>query len=223
MKIADAFVLVIVPPLLYIVVRNAITSWKDKEFIGIIWSHFTFLKLTEVMGLFLVIAFSTCLLKEIPIIKHGWTYFLFSQDANIVMAPVMLKESGSLLIRIVPLIFFVLLGVSMPFLVHQEELQFRYKTLEWSNICWNSIKFGLAHCIVGVSVAVGLSLSIAGFFLAIKYRQTFQRAQSLEMLEGEAHDAALIMCTAYHTYFNTLVLAIILVSLSILEFLRYFP
>ena len=93
-------------------------------------------------------------------------------------------------------IFIVLLAITMPVFALTEEVIFRDGTLNWTSAIWRSIAFGLIHCTVGVSIGIGLALSIAGLWFSYQYfRGGIRRS------------------TAYHTAWNLSILALLAYAL----------
>jgi len=67
-------------------------------------------------------------------------------------------------------VFLVLLAINVPRLALNEEYVFRKGHYHFWPIVWQSLKFGLAHCIVGVPIGIGLALGLAGGWFAYQYR-----------------------------------------------------
>lgn len=72
-------------------------------------------------------------------------------------------------VPVVGIAFLLLLFVNLPRLARAEENQFRRGTRDWRDAVPRSIKFGLAHCIIGVPIGVGLALSIGGLWFTYHY------------------------------------------------------
>ncbi|MBS1724990.1 MAG: hypothetical protein JSS66_18780 [Armatimonadetes bacterium] len=66
-------------------------------------------------------------------------------------------------------VFLPLLGLNVPRLALNEEWAFRKGFKKPAEITFQSFKFGMAHCLVGIPIAFGLALSIAGAWFALQY------------------------------------------------------
>lgn len=123
------------------------------------------------------------------------------------------SQSTHVSIRLmVPLFFFALMLV-LPFLARSEERSFRKGYDEWGPIIKQSVKFGLAHCLVGVPLAAGIALIIPGLFYGYKYKRAFDRNTEAFGYE-RAEDEAVMVSTTYHTMHNMVVVVLLLVALA---------
>ena len=66
--------------------------------------------------------------------------------------------------------FWALLVINIPGLALNEEYAFRKDVTEPKLIAFQSVKFGLAHCIVGIPISFGIGLIVAGFWFAHQYK-----------------------------------------------------
>lgn len=66
-------------------------------------------------------------------------------------------------------VFFTLLLAALPLLARAEERAFRRGTRGRLDALRRSLVFGLAHCLVGVPVFVGLALSVGGLYFSRQY------------------------------------------------------
>ena len=87
--------------------------------------------------------------------------------------------------------FLVAVVGNVPRLAKNEERAFRQGHRKLGPVLWQSVKFGLAHCLVGVPVGIGLAMTISGLWMAWPY------------MRGGVRRA-----TAYHAVHNWFVLAI---------------
>jgi membrane protease YdiL (CAAX protease family) len=63
----------------------------------------------------------------------------------------------------------ILLLIQLPALVRFEEEKYRKGTRNWADGSLRSLAFGLTHMLVGVPLAAGLALTLAGLFLTYMY------------------------------------------------------
>lgn len=66
-------------------------------------------------------------------------------------------------------VFLLLMAINVPGLAMNEELMFRKGRKKPGVIAYQSVKFGLVHCLVGVPIGFGLALGIGGFWFALQY------------------------------------------------------
>lgn len=88
-------------------------------------------------------------------------------------------------------VFLVLFALNVPRLAKREERAFRQHVRGTGPVLWNSFKFGLTHCIVGVPIGIGLALFLPGLFFAYVYSKGGVR-----------------LSTAVHAVYNYIVLAV---------------
>lgn len=88
-------------------------------------------------------------------------------------------------------LFVALLLANVPRLAKNEERAFRQGVRGWKAATYESVKFGLAHCLVGVPIGFGLALSLAGGWFAWQYAR-----------------GGLRRATAYHALHNWILLGI---------------
>lgn len=153
-----------------------------------------------VQALLALIAVILCAwgLWQIPGMSWGWYKLLTGHDGNANLTPITdLSKSSSLFLRVMPLLFVAALLLVLPDWARSEEQWFRYGITDWPTIWVKSVKFGLMHCIVGIPLAVGLALTVAGLFYARTYRR-------VALVEGA--EAGLEASTVAHLAYNTLVI-----------------
>lgn len=193
------------------VVLPLISERRNYEFVWQVWKRFRIKMFVQVFGIILLTIAVVIALWEVPGLKWGWINFFFGGGGNMLIKPITDgSQSTHVLIRLmVPLFFFALMLV-LPFLARSEEKSFRKGYNEWGPIIKQSVKFGLVHCLVGVPLAAGIALIIPGFFYGYKYKRAFNR--NMETLGYQrAEDEAVMVSTMYHTIYNMIVLAFLLV------------
>ena len=102
-----------------------------------------------------------------PVLNFSWLNLLVTAKddpnagTNLMVAPAQIPWFGA--------IFGGLLAMNMPRLARREEEMFRRGTRDWKHAAPRSLHFGLIHMIVGVPLAAGLALSLAGLFFSWRY------------------------------------------------------
>ncbi len=121
-----------------------------------------------------------------PFLDRSWLYLLPANGgsaANVVIMPASIKYFG--------VVFLGVLALCLPRLAYDEEVQFRQGTENWRQGMKRSLRFGLAHCVMGVPIYVGLALTVGGLWFTYQY------------FKGGVERS-----TAYHLAYNLLVLTL---------------
>lgn len=129
-----------------------------------------------------------------PILNFSWIQLIPSGDKT--NEPQNLMVSG-LSIPWFAWIFWVLLVINVPRLAKREERAFRQHTRGWKEALWQSVKFGLVHCFVGVPIAFGLALTIPGLLFAYTYSK-----------------GGIRLSTAWHAVYNWVILTFAMLFIS---------
>lgn len=169
-------------------------------------------------------------LYRIPWLQYGWASLIYGGKGNNVLIGPMLEASRSSFewVRLLPIVFLVALFVVVPFMAHVEEQLFREDVTEWRRIIPRSLVFGMMHCLVGIPLAAGLALSIAGLYFGWRYKQAYEarvakigRVHWEHALDGisAARTEAVLVSTTYHALWNGLLVWIMLLG-SIVMALR---
>lgn len=187
-----------------------VSERRNYEFVWQVWRQFRIKMFFETFGVILLTIAVAIALWEVPGLKYGWISLFFGGSGNMLIKPITEgSHSTHISIRLLVSIFFIALAFVLPFLARSEERSFRKGYDEWGSIIKQSIKFGLVHCFVGVPLAAGIALIIPGFFYGYKYKRAFDR--NTEALGyRRAEDEAVMVSTAYHTLYNTIVVALLL-------------
>lgn len=192
--------------------------WLIRE----VWRGFRPLKVLEALGMLVAVASTFLFLyRFIPVFGWGWWSLIIGRKGggNIVVAPVMEGvESGIPAFQIGVICFFLMLILIMPFTAYAEEKIFRKGHNDKRSLIKQSVKFGLAHLLVGVPIAAGFALIIAGLFYHHKYLKSYRKFRNLDYREWEAEEKALIVSSTYHALANTLLLVILILVTSLLIF-----
>ena len=120
-----------------------------------------------VQNLFVIaatVAVGLTLLQLFPALDRSWLYLLpgaGDHAGNLGLMPVQIKYFG--------IAFLLLFAVSVPELARREETRYRRGTRDWRHGVWRSLRFGLAHCVVGVPLYGGLALTVGGLWFTFQY------------------------------------------------------
>jgi hypothetical protein len=101
---------------------------------------------------------------------------------------------------------YVLLLLNIPFFAVWEERVFRQGTDSVAEAIIRSLAFGLAHCVMGVSVNVGLAIAVAGLWYSYQYANG-----------GVLHSAA------HHATYNLIILGVLGIALVIRHVAYLYP
>ena len=188
-----------------------ISERRNYQFVWSVWRRFRITMFLECFGVVTLTIVTVVMLAQVPGLKYGWLSLFFGgEGGNMLIKPIIEgTESTSVSIRLMVPVFFVALTFVLPFLAQSEEKSFRKGYDDWGSITKQSIKFGLVHCFVGVPLAVGIALIIPGLFYGLKYRRAFRRSVDT-MGYWRAEDEAVMVSTTYHTMYNMIVVAILL-------------
>ena len=109
------------------------------------------------------------------------------------------------------MIFSVLI-LFIPKASYWEEIRFRHNITEFKKSILSNVKFGFAHCLVGVHLWIGFILVLIGFVYTFKYIYDYKKTNSL--------DSALESSTSLHGKYNTILVILLIISLLLLDFLK---
>lgn len=139
------------------------------------------------------------LLKAFPFLEWSW-FSLFSRSdentdqvaersgINIHLLPAEVKYFGP--------VFLIILMLNLPHWAYMEEVWFRQDTISWGHGVYRSLVFGMVHCLVGVPLAAGLSISVCGLWFTYQY-----------FLGGVE------LSTLHHTTYNLILVSLLFVVL----------
>lgn len=199
---------------LFVLLSLCLVLYQNKNqmnFVWMIWKRIRLLAIVEsTIVLFIAIGFYRWLITVFPLMKMGWYTLLSSQGGNVFITPIQdASDSLWLVIRFVPVIFFVGLLIANPFITFIEESFFRNGYHTWGKIGKQSVKFGFIHLLVGVPIGIGLALSVVGFFFGFKYKRAYdQQPDEIDNVAKEYE--ALLVSTTYHTTYNSILFFILL-------------
>lgn len=203
------------------IVATLVLARKRYQLVITIWQRFTLgIFLRALCTLAVVIVTSSLLYQFIPVLRFSWLHLLNLKAGNILVSPVIDGGvSSSKWVQILPIVFVLVFAYAMHFMVETEEKQFRQGHATWGRILPMSLAFGLVHCIVGVPLAVGLGLSVAGLSFAWTYKQEYERALP-RLGNTKAEVAGVMASTVVHAMYNLIVIALLLMILIPLLFFR---
>ncbi len=140
----------------------------------------------------------------VPPLRFGW-WSLLGGEGNIVFGTTE-RTTGTVWEVVIPVVFVVLLLPALPLLVEAEERRFRLGAEGWSSgrRALRGLQFGLLHLVVGVPVAAGLAITVAGWWFTWVYLQAFRRTGS--------RAAALAESTRAHLGYNLVILVLVAAS-----------
>ncbi len=209
--------------------------WTERHRYGFFWHVWSRVRLGMVVSTFCVLTLTiivALLLMKVPGLHYGWMHLFYSKGGNVMIEPALAGSKSSVgWVRWLPVLFIAVFIFCIPFLARLEEEIFRARRVEWRPILIMSLAFGLIHCVVGIPIAFGLALSLAGLFYAYQYRRAatrfidgaIKRAATAPISLAEAGEGAneegLMVATAYHTVWNTIACSILLIG-SIVQALR---
>lgn len=183
---------------------------RNYEFVWQVFKRFRFGLFVQAFCVLLAVIAVGVGLTYVPFLKYGWLN-LFGISGNALVAPILEGSKSSYeLLRLLPILFFFALMFVLPFLAKSEEEMFRKGHEDWRDIAWQSFKFGLAHCFVGVPPAFGIALTVTGLFYGYKYKREFDRKVRVVGYH-QAEEDAVMASTVAHTMCNTIVVTTLLV------------
>ncbi|MBI1984819.1 MAG: hypothetical protein HYS60_01765 [Candidatus Wildermuthbacteria bacterium] len=192
------------------VVLPLVSERRNYQFVWSVWRRFRIKMFFECLGIVTLTIATAIALWQVPGLNYGWINLFFGKGGNILVRPIMEgSESTNVLIRFMVPLFFIALAFVLPFLAREEERIFRKGHDDWGSITKQSVKFGLAHCLVGVPLAAGIALIIAGLFYGFKYKSALDHNADT-MGYWRAEDEAVMVSTTYHTMHNMIVVGLLL-------------
>ena len=172
MTLIDLIGVVVAALLTVSFVRHAVsrTFWREYLVFRVLsrgrWARAVLLSWIVVV---VVLVIGVSLVQTWPTLM-GWTWLRLLSTPSSPEAGRNLLASG-LTIPGFAWLFLALLAVNVPRLARNEELTFRKGFKDPRSIAFQSVKFGLAHCLVGVPIGFGLALGLAGAWFAFQYLQ----------------------------------------------------
>lgn len=166
----------------------------------------------QAFGVLVAVMIVAVTLMKVPGLHYGWIQIFYEETGNASIKPILeASKSSNELVRLLPIIFFMAFLFASPFLARAEEKMFREGYREWPEILWQSVKFGLVHCIVGIPLAFGLALSIGGLFFGYKYKRAYDRTMKQTGQHILSRDEALMASTVAHTMYNSILITFLLI------------
>jgi hypothetical protein len=189
-----------------------VSQRRNYGFVWQVWKRFRFGMFFQVLGVLIAVGTVVVVLwTYVPFLKWGWLNLFYDGVGNAGIKPITdASKSSNEFVRLLPVLFLVALMFVVPFMAQAEEKMFRKGHTEWREIVWQSVKFGLAHCIVGIPIAAGVALIISGLYFGYKYKCAFDR-NVRKLGYDEAEKEALMTSTAAHSLYNLVVFTLLLV------------
>lgn len=169
---------------------------------GVRWHH-----LYRAVPVLVAVLASLVLLLQVPYLDFGW-WTAIGGIGNPVFGASEHGLQGDAAV-LLPILFGVLLLVSLPLLVEREEWIFR-RGAERRGIVRNAMAallFGLMHVLVGIPIGAGLALSIGGAYFTHVYLRAFRETRSQR--------AALAESTRAHLGYDLVIVVLVLVALAL--------
>lgn len=197
-----------------------------------IWKKFRIKMFFEIIGLIIItIAVFEFLYLFVPYLKYGWLNLFIKGGGTIAITPVIEEsKSPNFIIRIIPPVFLFIFLLAIPSLAKLEEEKYRKGFIRWKDIYVQSVKFGLAHLLMGVPLAAAFALIISGLFYGHKYRNAFissistysadkynKQFNDKPFFEAKmmSENKAISISTAYHALYNSILISVIVVIILI--------
>lgn len=205
----------------FVMVLDSVRSAsKHRDLIQKIWKRVRFRMFVEsLLILVITIAIALTIRNQWEFSHISWTRLLVSDGGSVFKAPMTLaRESGHWWAMLLPIALFALLIFFVPVLAKFEEDVFRKGAESWGKIIHRSFWFGLVHMVMGIPLYVALALICAGLFYGYQYKRAFDRFIRDFSLET-ARTEAVLVASAYHTAYNTIVFGVAVAMLFYMAFL----
>jgi hypothetical protein len=210
--LTEVFKLLLAAATVFMIGHTLLKERNNLRFAWSVWKRFRPIMVLECLTAIVLLAIVYLPLSYVPLLDFGWTNLLFGDSGNMWLKPISDASDSSIRgVRIMVPLFFVAFMIAIPFLAWYEEKMFRHGHTEWNAIVKQSIKFGLIHCVVGVPISAGLAIIVPGLFYGMKYKRAYE-LNIQKMKHQLACDEALMICTAYHSLYNTIVVGMILLG-----------
>ena len=133
------------------------------------------------------------LLWSVPGLSWGWWTAIGGQGNPI--SGTTDQTAGTVWEWLVPIVFLLLVMPALPLFALAEERMFRRGAEHWSlrRRAWKVVWFGLVHLLIGIPIAVALSLSVGGVYFMTVYLRRFRASR-------DQRDAVMEATTAHATY-----------------------
>jgi len=160
------------------------------------------------LALLLVTSVVVLLIVVEPYIPKFLKWGLFSLlDKSGTNANLEVIQQSSKVSSVLMIVIFAIFILLIPKAALWEENAFRYGTTEFKKSIFSNVKFGLAHCLVGVPIWIGLILILIGFIYTLKYISAYKKSNDL--------DVALEASTSLHGKYNTILVILLMIALLI--------
>lgn len=193
---------------------NAITLYKQRKSDNLTYKIVFFSRFKDWFWAFLLVVSVIILVIIIePFVPKFLKWGLFSLlDKGGSNANIEVIQQSSNYSSILMVIVFSILILLIPKASYWEEIRFRHNITEFKKSILSNVKFGFAHCLVGVHLWIGIVLVLIGFVYTIKYINEYKKTNSL--------DSALEASTSLHGKYNTILVLLLIISLSLINIIK---
>lgn len=186
---------------------NAITLYKQRKSDNLTYKIVFFSRFKDWFWAFLLVV-SIIVLAIItePFVPKFLKWGLFSlldkggSNANIEV----IQQSANYSFILMIVVFSILI-LLIPKASYWEEIRFRHNITKIKKSVFSNIKFGFAHCLVGVPLWIGIILVFMGLVYTLKYINEYKKTNSL--------DSALEASTSLHGKYNTILVVLLIIAL----------
>lgn len=207
MSLLDLLTLTVLTVVGIQLVQSVRTSFSVRRHVfgivrGLRWRH-----LVSALPVLAAVLVALVGLLRVPGLSFGW-WTAIGGIGNPVFGASEHGLSGGAAV-LVPVVFGVLLLVSLPLLVEREEYVFR-RGAERRSLARNAgraLLFGLVHAGVGIPIGAALALSIGGAYFTHVYLRTYRQTRS--------QAAALAESTRAHLGYDIVIVVVVLVALAL--------
>jgi len=184
-----------------------------------IWKGFTFKIFFKAFGVLVLTLMGMTILKKIPFLNYGWTDLFWVKSNNIFISSMLEPQTTNIYPLVYAMVYFIIVLALIPDFVYFEEKVFRKGKLDFKSRMINSVKFGLVHCIVGVSIGTGLALVIPGYYFSKVYKKAYQKqlqdsTEKDESSKKKYHINATVQSATHHALYNTIIITMIILYLG---------
>ena len=164
--------------------------------------------LLPVIPVLVVVLVVASILVQLPILSFGWWSAIGGQGNPVTGSTT--ATQGTVLERILPLVFLTLLLPALPLFAEREEVMFRLGAEDWSvaRRVRRAVEFGLVHALIGIPIGVALALSLGGAYFTWAYLRGWRAA-------GDQR-GALLESTRAHTAYNGVIVLLAIAAFALL-------
>lgn len=188
---------------------NAIALYRQRKADNLAYRIVYFSRYKDwFLALLVIVVVITLIIIVEPFVPKFLKWGLFSllgkegTNANIEI----IQQSSNISSALMIVVFFILI-LLIPKASYWEEIRFRHDITEFKKSIFSNIKFGMAHCLVGVPLWIGLVLILIGFIYTLRYIYEYKKSYDM--------DSALEASTSLHGKYNTILVVLLIIALLI--------